>query len=98
MQPHQEGKGYKSGPALLLPGLPSGRDGSWLSLADHPHIADDSELLGLFGDVAGITFLAQHGPSEGAQADHHDRTSRYLQDLEVRMAVCILCVLRDLQN
>lgn len=55
----------------------AGRDGSWLSLGDHPHIPDDSELLGLFEDVAGITFLAQPGASEAAQPEPHDRHARY---------------------
>lgn len=46
--------------------LKSGRGGSWLSLADHPHVPDDTQLLDLFEDVAGITFLAE--PGGGASA------------------------------
>jgi hypothetical protein len=59
----------------------AGRDGSWLSLGDHPHIPDDSELFGLFEDVEGITFLAQPGASEAANSAGtapHDRASRYI--------------------
>jgi hypothetical protein len=59
----------------------AGRDGSWLSLGDHPHIPDDSELLGLFEDVEGITFLAQPGASDAANfagPEPHDRPSRYI--------------------
>jgi hypothetical protein len=53
-------------PSRLLAAHATGRGGSWLSLADTPHVPDDSELLALFGDVPGITFLADEGSSSQA--------------------------------
>jgi len=54
----------------------AGRGGAWLSLLDHPHVPDDSELLGLFEDVAGITFLDAPGTADQATAEQGNQSDR----------------------
>jgi hypothetical protein len=41
----------------------AGLGGRWLSVADNPHVPDDTELQQLLSDVPGITFLAPTAPA-----------------------------------